>query len=737
MENPARTTRNFKLKPIVSAITIAFGSAALADEPVNLPLVEVQAQEAGTYKVDQSANRKFTADLIDTPKSVTVIPEQVLRDSGVTTLTDALRMTPGITLGAGEGGIAIGDRPFIRGFDVFNSMYVDGIRDIGSQSRETFAVEQIEVLKGPSGAFDGRGSAGGSINMVTKQARQGNFINGSVGFGTDSYQRATIDANTMLGDNAAARVVGLFHDSDVAGRDDVELERWGIMPSITLGLNSPTTFTASWYHFETDDTPDWGIPFRNTGAAGYPDGRPVGSKDAWYGIKGRDFMETEVDIVTVGVSHAFNDNVTLSNTTRYGLTTNEYFITRPNIVVGHPTAGNNTPPGMVDRNNNRNRGNRTETITNLTDLSFAFDTGTVRHNVNTGFEISREENRNRAFNGGGLVNSGDRYTPIGDPNNDIAYNPVLRNNSASAESEAVNKSVYIFDSMELTEKWLLNAGLRYDHYRTELQNRNATTGANTTNFESKDNFFNWQLGAVYKVTPDLNVYAMHATSSSPVGLGLGDFGYAGGGLAADTEDLSPERTRTYEIGTKWNVTNNFELTAALFHTIKSNARVDVGGVTENAGEAEVNGFELGFAGNLTDRWSLFGGYTYLDAEQTKVGDSTDPNAVGSASAKGKQLWGTPKHSASLWTTYRLLDQLTVGGGMFYTDKVYADPSNNGYVPSYVRWDAMAKYDINSNFDVQLNVQNLTDERYFSTTYFRHFAIPAQGRSAFVTLNFKY
>lgn len=734
MENPARTTRNFKLKPIVSAITIAFGSAALADEPVNLPRVEVQAQEAGSYKVDQSANRKFTADLIDTPKSVTVIPEQVLRDSGVTSLTDALRMTPGITLGAGEGGIAIGDRPFIRGFDAFNSIYIDGLRDVGAQTRETFAVEQIEVLKGPSGAFDGRGSAGGSINMVTKQARQGNFINGSVGFGTDSYQRATVDANTMLGDNAAARVVGLFHDADVAGRDGVELERWGIMPSITLGLNSPTTFTASWYHFETDDTPDWGIPFVNTGPQGYPDGRPVGSKDAWYGVKGRDFMETEADIVTIGVSHAFNDNVTLSNTTRYGLTTNEYFITRPNI-TNRPGHTSHTPPGMVDRGTTRNRGNRTESIMNLTDLSFAFDTGTVKHNVNTGFEISREENRQRGFSGGEII--GDGLTPIGDPDNNVGFDDsITRNALTSQEAEAVNKSIYIFDSMELSEKWLLNAGLRYDHYRTEVQNR-ANDGT-ITNLDHKSNFFNWQLGVVYKLRPDLNLYAMHATSSSPVG--TWDFGYGGGNLTPQSEDLSPERTRTYEIGTKWNVTNNFELTAALFHTVKSNMRVTMtaaDGEFANAGEAEVNGFELGFAGNLTDRWSLFGGYTYVDAEQTKAGTGTNPNNIGAADSKGKQLWGTPEHSASLWTTYRLLDQLTVGGGMFYTDKVYADPSNNGYVPSYVRWDAMAKYDINSNFDVQLNVQNLTDERYFSTTYFRHFAIPAQGRSAFVTLNFKY
>lgn len=728
MANGIRKTRNFKLTPIVSAITLAFGTAAIAEDSVDLPRVEVQAQEIGAYKIDKSANRKFTADLIDMPKSVTVISEQVIQDSGSQTFSEALRMTPGITLGGGEGGIAIGDRPFIRGFDAFASIYVDGVRDIGSQTREIFAIEQMEILKGPSGAFDGRGSAGGSINLVTKQAREGNFLSGSVGLGTDSYRRATIDGNTMLGDNAAFRMVGMVHDADVAGRDEVDVKRWGMMPSLTLGLNSPTTATISWYHLETDDTPDWGLPYIQD-ADGLPQGSPVGDKDKWYGVNGRDFMETESDIATLTISHDFNERVTLSNTTRYGLTTNEYFVTRPNISSAQFAAG------QVNRGASRNRGNRTETVTNLTDLSVAFDTGSIKHNLNTGIEVSREENRNKGFNGGGII--GGNLTPIDNPNNDPAFNPVERNAFPSAEAETVNRSIYVFDSMELTEQWLLNAGVRYDDYRSELQNRDATTGAGTTKFENDSDFFNYQLGLVYKIQPNLNVYAAYATSSSPVGLSMGDFNYAGGGLDENTEDLSPERSKTFEIGTKWNVLENLELTAAVFHTRKTNARVTTGDTISNAGEAEVNGFEFSFAGQITDRWNVFGGYTYLDATQTKEGTDDDLNQFGAAGTKGKQLPGTARQSASIWSTYRVLDDLTLGGGAFFMDKVYSNPGNTGHIPSYVRWDAMAKYDINKNLDLQLNVLNLTDERYFNSTYFRHYAVVAPGRSAFLTLNFNY
>lgn len=727
MENNTLSTKNFKLKPIVSAITLAFGTVAYAEEAVDLPTIEVQGDHTGAYKIDKSANRKFTADFIDMPKSITVISEQVMQDSGSQTFSEALRMTPGITLGGGEGGIAIGDRPFIRGFDAFSSVFIDGVRDIGSQTREIFAVEQMEILKGPSGAFDGRGSAGGSINLVTKQARKDEFISGSIGFGTDSYRRATIDGNTVLGDNAAVRMVGMVHDADVAGRDEVEVKRWGMMPSLTLGLNSPTKATISWYHLETDDTPDWGLPYVQDTAL--PQGSPVGNKDTWVGINGRDFMETESDIATLAISHEFNDRITLSNTTRYGVTTNEYYVTRPNINSAQLASG------IVNRSSARDRGNRTETVTNLTDLSVAFETGSIKHSLNTGFEISREENRNRGFNGGTLAIA-DRTTSLNNPDNNPAFSPVERDAFPSAESEAVNRSIYVFDTMELTEKWLLNVGIRYDDYSSEVQNRNSTTGAGTSKFENDSDFFNYQLGLVYKVQPDLNVYASYATSTSPVGLSLGDFSYAGGGLNEDTEDLSPEKSETFEIGTKWNVLDDLELTAAVFHTLKTNARVSLGETTANVGEAEVNGFEFSFAGNIIDNWSLFGGYTYLDAKQTEVGDDPDANQFGAAGTKGKQLPGIAKQSASIWTTYKVSD-FTVGGGAFYMDKVYSNPGNTGYVPSYVRWDAMAKYDINQNLDLQLNVQNLTDERYFSTTYFRHYAIVAPGRSAFLTLNFNY
>ncbi|MFL9610718.1 TonB-dependent receptor [Methylobacillus sp. Pita2] len=712
------------LKPIFAAIALAFtGSAVAAEEAGVLPELQVQSKKENPYKVEKSANQKFTAPLKDTPKSVTIITEDVIKDTGSNTFQEALRTAPGITFGTGEGGGPIGDRPFIRGFDAQSAIFVDGLRDIGSQQREVFAIEQLEVLKGPSGAFDGRGSAGGSINVVTKRAKAGNFTSGSVGFGTDQYRRATFDGNYMIGDDAAIRLVGVFHDANTPGRDDVDVKRWGFMPSLTLGLNGPTSATLSWYHFETDDMPDRGLPYRDN--SGNTKSRPVGvSKDNFYGLKNRDYHETNADIGTFELKHAFSDDVTLRNTLRYGETKNEYVVTR-----SLPSAANQA--NNIAPREGQGRKTKTTSLVNLTDLSIAFHTGSIKHTVNTGFEISREETDiySATFSGGtgANQNGGPNGNFLNPDANDIWPGSVAFSADPTNTWTSRSKSAYVFDSIELNEKWLVNAGVRYDRF--EVKNSTA---------KADHNFWNYQLGVVYKVQPNGSIYASYGTSTTPIGLSNGD-GNHENGYTNVASDLNPERTKNFEVGTKWDVLEGLSLTAAAFYTQKSNARVLMAdGGYANAGEFDVKGVEFGAAGKITDKWDVFAGYTHLNSEQSKTGNALGNHRdLGSTLNKGKDMPGVAKNSASVWTTYKVLPQLTVGGGAFYVDKVYADPGNMLYVPSYVRWDAMANYKIDDRISLQLNLQNLTDKRYFNQTYTRHFATVAPGRLAFVSLNFKF
>lgn len=723
MKKTMRSRNVFLIRPVVSALAMAFGTMAFAEEPIaSLPEVKVEAKKESGYKVDKSANQKFTAPLIDTPKSITIITEGVIRDSGSNSFQDALRTAPGITFGTGEGGGPIGDRPFIRGFDAQSAIFVDGMRDLGSQQREVFAIEQLEVLKGPSGAFDGRGSAGGSINIVTKKAKADNFTTGSVGIGTDNYRRATVDANYMLGDNAALRLVAMAHDADIPGRDSVDTRRWGFAPSITLGLNSPTSATLSWYHLESDDMPDRGLPYRDN--SGNAKSQPVSvSKDNFYGLNKRDYQETQADIGTFELKHAFTDDVVLRNTIRYGETSNEYIVTRTLPSIANQLAN-------IAPRTGQGRKAETTSVANLTDISVKFNTGDIKHNVNTGVEFSHEETDQFAAT---IVQGTNPNANFQNPNPNDPYNGSTSFSSRpTATTTSKTTSAYVFDSIELNKEWLVNGGVRYDKFRVKNNAASADHG-----------FFNYQAGVVYKVQPNASIYASYGTSSTPVGLSNGDGNQENGNnLSATSEDLKPERTKSFEVGTKWDVFEGLSLTAAAFYTNKSDARVLlVDGNFANAGEFNVKGVEFGAAGKITDKWDVFAGYTHLNSEQSKVGTALlSPTAhrdLGGAQNKGNDMPGVAKNSASIWTTYKVLPKLTVGGGAFYVDKVFADPGNMLFVPSYVRYDAMASYVIDPRFSLQLNIQNLTDKRYFNQTYTRHFATVAPGRLSFLTLNMKF
>src|SRR5690606_20799956 len=297
-----KTRKKIVSSAIVSSLSIV-GTHAIAEENVvRLDTIhqEVKAEQAPSLKVDQSANSKFVAPLLDTPKSVSVNSKQLIADTQVTTLSDALRTVPGITLGAGEGGNPNGDRPFIRGYNSESSMYVDGVRNATSQNREMFAVEQVEVTKGSASAMGGAGTTGGSINIISKVAKAGDFLEGSVAGGTDNYQRITLDGNKDFGNGIAARVAVMGHHNEKAGqKNGAEYKRAGIAPSIVFGLDTPTRATLSYYYLKSDDTPDSGVPYKYDAAKKATIGKPVDVKQGiYYGLLSRDFQKQENQIGT-------------------------------------------------------------------------------------------------------------------------------------------------------------------------------------------------------------------------------------------------------------------------------------------------------------------------------------------------------------------------------------------------------------------------------------------------------
>lgn len=708
-------------------------------------------QTEQSYQTEKASSQKYTAPLIDTPRSVTVIPQQVLQDTAATSLQDALRTVPGITFGAGEGGNPQGDRPFIRGFDAQSDMYLDGVRDAGGQTREIFDIESIEVSKGPNSTFGGRGSAGGSLNMVSKTAKAGDFLNGGFTYGSDQTRRYTLDVNRQFLDTAAFRLNLMSHEQNVAGRESVNYDRWGVAPSLTFGLGTENRLNVSYYHLESNDLPDSGIPYgysNSSKTAVHAHDKPDDGGDSknFYGLKDRDFRKTRVDISTISFEHDFNDAMTLKNTFRHGNTGQDYILTQPD-----DSQHNVNQYGTVWRRANT-RVSTTETTTNQTDLFGNFQVMGFKNNYSTGVEFTREETRASGYTvtpnsnpnctPDKVGNSGGQCTSLSNPNPNDVWTGTEARNYYGTNTVGVTKAAYVFDTIELDPKWLLNAGLRYDAFSTTA-NTNAASGR--TKASNDSHFFNWQTGLVWKPLDNGSVYLSYATSATPPGGVVGE-GVEGNGLVAPgstiTSDLKPEETVNYELGTKWDVFHDrLSLTAAIFRTEKKNTRVLTDSFTyENAGESRVDGLELSASGKITDKWQVFAGYSYLKSELVDPGQKANRNGTintAAVSDKGNEMPNTPKNSFSLWTTYEVMPKLTIGGGAFYVDEVYGDTANTVYVPAYTRYDAMASYKLTKNIDLQLNVQNLTDKTYYDKAYAAHFASQAAGRTALLTTSFHF
>ena len=728
---------------IASSLSVIASSAiAQEDSKEKLPTIEVQAAAQEGFKVEQSANSKFVAPLLDTPKSVSVISKQLLEDTQVTTLADALRTVPGITLGAGEGGNPNGDRPFIRGYNTESSMYVDGIRNSTSQNREMFAVEQVEVIKGSSSSLGGAGSVGGSVNMISKVAKKGDSLEGSVAAGTDNYQRITLDGNKDFGNGVAARVAVMGHKNEKAGQaDGAEYARVGIAPSITFGLDTPTRATLSYYYLKSDDTPDSGVPYNYDASKKATVGKPVDVKQGiYYGLLDRDFQKQENQIGTIKLEHDLTDNLTITNTAVYNKSKNDYLWTQPDDSKG------NVLNDQVWRRIN-SRITDTEIFTDQLALTGKFNTGAFKHSFNLGAEYSDQESDKGSYitsypgykdttTGGfnsNCANNDAWCTSLTNPNSKDQWLGSSVANKATTTTTTKTTSVYLLDNIEFTPKWLLDLGIRWDKFDTEQ-----VTNATGAKIENDKDFFTYQAGLTFKPVENGSIYASVATSANPVGVDGGDGSES---IGQAYMDLKPEEARTFEIGTKWDLLQDrLNLTAAIFRTEKQNTRIQLdAGTYTNGGESKVDGIELTATGKITDKWDITAGYSYLDSEMTDPGPSctragvcTYPNP-----AEGKQLPNVPENSATLWTTYKVLPALTLGAGAVAMDKVYGDAANTKYVPGYVRYDAMARYNVNQNVDLQLNVNNLSDKRYFTKAYASHYATEAEGRSAVLSVNFKY
>lgn len=738
---PITRTKSSAREMLALTALLASGSAVAAETPAQpqdasadqqkegetqtLGEMVVEAIRESLYKPEKLQTTKYTVPLRDVPQTVTVIPKEVIKEQGATSLRDVLKNVPGITMQAGEGGVPNGDNLSIRGFNARTDMFVDGVRDFGGYSRDPFNIEQVEVAKGPASANNGRGSTGGSVNLESKTPKLKSIYDFTLAGGTDEYGRGTFDVNQPITDlqGAAVRVNGMYHSQDTAGRDHVEQERWGIAPSVAFGLGTETRETLSYFHLDQDNVPDYGIPWvpRTSNNTGLTPGIPNVDFDNWYGLLDRDYEEIATDMLTSTFEHDFNEKLKLRNVTRFGRTDRDSIMTAPRFDNSGADAAD------VRRTDWKSRDQVDTILTNVIDLRYDFETGKVKHELVGGLELTREtsKNYNRIDDHGGGPN-----TDLSDPDPyGGSYVAAIHRDGAYTDATADTVAVYAFDTIKLDQHWQLSGGVRLESFDIDYLSH-ATTGVNTR-LDRRDEMFSYRGAITYKPQENGSIYLGYGTSFNPSAEGLT---LATTATATNNVSVDPEESHTIELGTKWDLFDNkLALTAAIFRTDKTNARTedpaDAGDIIVLDGEQRVQGFEFGFTGTITDKWRLLGGYTFLDSEVRK---SNNPLEV------GNELMNTPDHSFNLWSVHTLPYGFEVGGGVQFTDERFNNSRSDTrqLAPDFLLFDAMVSYKLNEHVTFRLNGYNLTDEDYIDRLGGGHF-VPGTGRSFVLSTNFSF
>lgn len=733
--------------PVSSESPAATPSSPSSSTNTSVPatLREIQVRDTadtGSFGPNPLSISRLPVDPHDVPQSITIINQAVMQSQGATSLASALRNVPGLTIGAAEGG-QIGTNINLNGFSARTDIFLDGARDRGQYYRDTFALDSVEVLMGPSSMLFGRGSTGGVINQVSKKPSLTAAGNADISVTSNGLVRTTVDVNRPMSETSAFRIAAMAQEGDASNRDQTRIQDVGIAPSLKFGINTPTQVTLSALVQHNHDMADYGIPPLNGAPAQVDRNNAYGFND--------DRTISDIGAFNATILHKLTPTSSIRNQTQYNQVTTDATETAPQGIgtvnargytpfstgtTAVPLAATSALPltQLWVRQQSHDRDIRDTSLFNLTEYNTKFETGTLKHALLAGLELGHDTYRNQGYYRNGTC-AGVPLNPVGGTSGYVSCTPLLNpistdsplnapglpGNLATADADTV--AGYVNDTVDINPQFKLVGGVRQDNYRASVNN--TVTSATTLAYERQTvDFTSVRAGGIWQPTAEQSYYVSYSTSFNP---SLEQLVATTGA----TQPLPPQENKAYELGGKWDANGGaLSMTAAAFSITQYNARAQNSDGTYTAtGTVRVNGARAGIAGRVTDVLQVFGAYTFLDGT---IVDAIAPGTQGNVPAN------TPRNAASLWAVYTVTPEWEIGGGATYVGSRYAANTNLVEVGSYTRIDAMLAYH-QPHYDVRLNLFNLFDRHYYDALIPSDGgrAVPGMARTAMLSMNYRF
>ena len=646
---------------------------------------------------DTSTATKTATRIIDIPQALTVISEKQIEDQALRSISELLYFVPGATPGTGE---ANRDQFTLRGNNTTADLFIDGVRDDAQYFRDFYNVERVEVLKGANAMIFGRGGGGGVINRVIKRSSLGTFREGLLSSDRYGTVRAAIDVDQPLASSVGLRVNALYENAD-SFRRHVDLERYGINPTVGILAGPATRLDLGYEFFHDRRTTDRGIPSLA--------GRLLEGFDrTFFGDPGKSFSKADVNLASIAAEHQLGEGLSVRNRTVFG----DYDKFYQNIYPNGPVLGRQVVLGAYNSRNDR------KNLFSQTDFVWKNRLANIDQTILLGFEVGRQKSRNHRQSGTILGLPGNKVS-LDDPTVDViaifASTPSDANNRTTADIAAI----YVQDQIRPADWLEIVAGLRFDRFKLSVEDLRL----NGADFSRTDTFWSPRLGLVLKPTEKLSFYTGYSRSFLP------QSGDQFSGLTPVTDQLKPERFDNYEIGAKWAPLEGLLATAAVYQTDRTNTQArDAQDRIILTGEQRIRGIELGLERSISDRWLISAGYAWQKAEITKTT---------TAAPAGRTVPLVPRHSLSLWTRYDFTPSIGAGLGLLARSKSYASISNAVTLPGYARLDGALYYKLGRGMEAQVNIENILGKDYYPTAHNDNNIAPGAPRTVKATVAYRF